>query len=139
MILVTGSTDTNGIEIVRLLSRVGVPCRALVRNPHKAAIFSDLPGVEVVEGDLGRPETLAPGAHRLRQGPSVFVDRTRLGQAARKLRPGGQRSGCALHCEVFRGWAPTFIPNGDSCAGMERRSGNSRTRASHSRIYNRIS
>jgi uncharacterized protein YbjT (DUF2867 family) len=59
MILVTGSTGTNGIEIVRLLSRVGVPCRALVRNPHKAAIFSDLPGVEVVEGDLARPETLA--------------------------------------------------------------------------------
>src|SRR5215469_10850708 len=60
MILVTGSTGTNGIEIVRLLSRVGVPCRALVRNPHKAAIFSDLRGVEVVEGDLARPETLAP-------------------------------------------------------------------------------
>src|SRR5215469_12909719 len=60
MILVTGSTGTNGIEIVRLLSRVGVPCRALVRNPHKAAIFSDLRGVEVVEGDLARPETLVP-------------------------------------------------------------------------------
>src|SRR5215471_21855995 len=60
MILVTGSTGTNGIEIVRLLSRVGVPCRALVRNPHKATIFSDLRGVEVVEGDLARPETLAP-------------------------------------------------------------------------------
>ena len=60
MILVTGSTGTNGIEIVRLLSRMGVPCRALVRNPQKAAIFSDLPGVEVVQGDLARPETLAP-------------------------------------------------------------------------------
>jgi uncharacterized protein YbjT (DUF2867 family) len=60
MILVTGTTGTNGIEIVRLLSRLGIPCRALVRNPHKPAIFSDLPGVEVVEGDLARPETLAP-------------------------------------------------------------------------------
>ena len=39
MILVTGSTGINGIEIVRLLSRVGVRCRALVRNPQKAAIF----------------------------------------------------------------------------------------------------
>src|SRR5262252_4967199 len=60
MILVTGSTGTNGIEIVRWLSRVGIPCRALVRNPQKAAIFSDLPGVEVVQGDLARPETLTP-------------------------------------------------------------------------------
>jgi len=60
MILVTGATGTNGIEIVKLLSRSGVPCRALVRNPQKAAMFSDLPGVEIVRGDLAFPESLAP-------------------------------------------------------------------------------
>lgn len=59
MILVTGATGTNGIEIVKLLSRSSVPCRALVRNPEKISIFSDLPGVEVVQGDLSRPESLA--------------------------------------------------------------------------------
>ena len=32
MILITGATGTNGIEIVKLLSRSGVPCRALVRT-----------------------------------------------------------------------------------------------------------
>ena len=60
MILVTGATGTNGIEIVKLLSRSGVRCRALVRNRQKILTFSDLPGVEVVEGDLSRQESLAP-------------------------------------------------------------------------------
>lgn len=58
MILITGATGTNGREIVRLLSRRGVPCRALVRNPQKAAWFSDLPRVETAQGDLARSESL---------------------------------------------------------------------------------
>jgi len=37
MILITGATGTNGIEIVKLLSRSGVPCRALVRNSQSSA------------------------------------------------------------------------------------------------------
>ncbi len=60
MILITGSTGMNGVEIVRLLSRSGVPCRALVRNPQKVTMFSDLPGVQIVQGDLARPDSLAP-------------------------------------------------------------------------------
>ena len=60
MILITGATGTNGIEIVRLLARSGVPCRALVRNAQKAAALAALPKVEIVEGDLADPETLAP-------------------------------------------------------------------------------
>ena len=59
MILITGATGTNGTEIVKLLSRSGVPCRALVRDPHKAATLTDWPGVETVQGDLTRPESLA--------------------------------------------------------------------------------
>jgi uncharacterized protein YbjT (DUF2867 family) len=59
MILITGATGTNGIEIVRLLSRSGVPCRALVREPQKTALFSDCQGVVVVHGDLAYPEGLA--------------------------------------------------------------------------------
>src|SRR5262249_35736126 len=60
MILITGATGTNGIEIVKLLSRSGVPCRALTRNPQKAGILTDFPGVEIVKGDLARPESLGP-------------------------------------------------------------------------------
>jgi uncharacterized protein YbjT (DUF2867 family) len=58
MILVTGATGLNGGVLVRLLSARGVPVRALVRNPTKAAALASLPNVEVVEGDMARPETL---------------------------------------------------------------------------------
>jgi uncharacterized protein YbjT (DUF2867 family) len=57
MILVTGATGTNGSEIVRRLSAAGTPVRALVRNRAKAAAITGA-GVEIVEGDLARPETL---------------------------------------------------------------------------------
>jgi len=68
MILVTGATGFNGRELVRRLSARGVPVRALVRNAAKAeALPSPRPapqrdaaaGVEIVEGDMARPETLA--------------------------------------------------------------------------------
>ena len=59
MILVTGATGLNGRELVRRLSERGVPVRALVRSPAKAAALAALPNVEIVEGDMARPETLA--------------------------------------------------------------------------------
>lgn len=60
MILVTGSTGLNGRELARRLSARGVPVRALVRNVAKASALSQLPGVEIVEGDMARPDTLGP-------------------------------------------------------------------------------
>jgi uncharacterized protein YbjT (DUF2867 family) len=63
MILVTGATGLNGGELVRLLSARGVAVRALVRNTKKAEALSDLPNVEIVEGDMSRPDTL-PAALR---------------------------------------------------------------------------
>jgi uncharacterized protein YbjT (DUF2867 family) len=59
MILITGATGTNGLEIVKLLSRSGVHCRALVRSPQNAGLISELPGVDVVQGDMAREESLA--------------------------------------------------------------------------------
>ena len=58
MILVTGASGLNGTELVRKLSARGVAVRALIRNPAKAGPLSALPNVEVVVGDLSRPETL---------------------------------------------------------------------------------
>ena len=60
MILITGATGTNGVEIVKLLSHLSVPCRALVRTPEKAGRLSGLPNVEIVQGDFAHPETLEP-------------------------------------------------------------------------------
>lgn len=59
MILVTGATGLNGRELVRRLSAVNTPVRALVRSIARAGGLSSLPKVEIVEGDMARPETLA--------------------------------------------------------------------------------
>jgi uncharacterized protein YbjT (DUF2867 family) len=61
MILVTGSTGLIGSEVLRLLSRAGVPTRALVRDARRG---QRLPGITWMEGDLARPESL----------PAVFAD-----------------------------------------------------------------
>src|ERR1700690_605835 len=59
MILVTGATGKTGSELIKRLSARGVRVRGLVRNPAKATGLSSLPNVEIVEGDMLRPETLA--------------------------------------------------------------------------------
>jgi len=61
MILVTGATGLNGKELLRVLSASGVAVRALVRNPAKAEAIAALPHVEIVQGDMAHPETLAAG------------------------------------------------------------------------------
>jgi uncharacterized protein YbjT (DUF2867 family) len=59
MILVTGATGVNGNALLRRLSAHGVAVRALVRNSAKAEAIAALPHVEIAQGDMARPETLA--------------------------------------------------------------------------------
>jgi uncharacterized protein YbjT (DUF2867 family) len=70
MILVTGATGLNGSELVRRLSARGVHVRALVRSNARARGLASLPLVEIVEGDMARPETLT--------GPLRGVERAML-------------------------------------------------------------
>src|SRR6266576_1056166 len=70
MILVTGATGLNGSEVVRRLSAKGVYVRALVRSTARAEGLASLPMVEIVEGDMARPETLT--------GPLRGVERAML-------------------------------------------------------------
>jgi uncharacterized protein YbjT (DUF2867 family) len=63
MILVTGAAGLNGKELLRWLSAKGIAVRALVRNPAKAETIAALPHVEIVQGDMARPETLAAALH----------------------------------------------------------------------------
>jgi uncharacterized protein YbjT (DUF2867 family) len=60
MILVTGATGLNGGALLRRLSAGGIAVRALVRNTAKSEAIVALPQVEIVEGDMSRPETLGP-------------------------------------------------------------------------------
>ncbi|MEV0165986.1 NAD(P)H-binding protein [Nonomuraea fuscirosea] len=54
--LVTGATGTVGRLVVQELLDAGAQVRALTRDPGKAALPA---GVEVVAGDLARPESVA--------------------------------------------------------------------------------
>src|SRR5262245_58350891 len=56
MILVTGAAGNNGQAAVWELSRQSVKVRALVRDASKATAISDLANVEVVQGDMQKPE-----------------------------------------------------------------------------------
>lgn len=61
MIIVTGATGQVGGETARELRRQGHAVRALVRDPGSAAAQGlAAAGVELVQGDQARPETLAP-------------------------------------------------------------------------------
>ena len=57
MITVTGASGANGTELLKLLSSRGVAARAMVRHPEKSGAIQ-LPGIEIVQGDFDRPETL---------------------------------------------------------------------------------
>ena len=65
MILITGATGKTGKALVERLASRGVPVRTLVRDLTRAG-GPAAPGVELVVGDLGRPETLAPALAGIR-------------------------------------------------------------------------
>lgn len=75
MILVIGATGTVGREVVRQLLEAKEDVRVLSRDRARAAKLGE--GVEVVEGDLGKPETLGAAfagvdrAFVLSTGPGV--------------------------------------------------------------------
>jgi NAD(P)H dehydrogenase (quinone) len=67
VIVVTGSTGRIGSLVAEELARSGVSFRALVRDRLRAPL---LPGVEVVQGDYGDPDTLDEA---LQEGDRVFM------------------------------------------------------------------
>ncbi len=62
MIIVTGGSGYVGSHIVRRLVEIGRPVRAMVRSRRRAEQEGRLSGldVQIVEGDVTRPETLGP-------------------------------------------------------------------------------
>ncbi len=59
MILVTGASGLAGSAVIREFARQHSPVRALIRSRAKARALETLPTVELVDGDMLRPETLA--------------------------------------------------------------------------------
>jgi nucleoside-diphosphate-sugar epimerase len=57
-ILVTGATGSIGSVLVKRLSESGQIVRAVVRNPDRAAALRSMANVEIVPGDLSKPDSL---------------------------------------------------------------------------------
>ncbi|GAP96913.1 SDR family oxidoreductase [Leptolyngbya sp. NIES-2104] len=58
MILITGATGNNGLEILKRLVTKDLPVRAMVRDRNRATAINALPNIEIIEGDFDHPETL---------------------------------------------------------------------------------
>lgn len=115
MILVTGGTGQNGRAVVSEFARRGRPVRALVREANRADGLRGLPGVEVAEGDMLRPQTLGPalaGVGRalmissadatMVEAQCTFVDAARAAGVRHVIKFSGLESGIGFNQENFR-------------------------------------
>lgn len=115
MILVTGSTGRNGQAVIAEFARQGTPVRALVRDPAKAAALKRMPGVEVIAGDMLRPESLRPALRNVARAlmissadPSLveaqctFIDAARSAGVGHVVKFSGAESGIGFRAQNFR-------------------------------------
>ncbi|GHB47922.1 nucleotide-diphosphate-sugar epimerase [Streptomyces viridiviolaceus] len=99
-ILVTGATGTVGRQVVAELLARGHDVRALTRDAARA-VFPD--GVEVVEGDLTEPDSLAPalegvtGLHLITFGGAYFAPLETGPRILELARAAGVRRVTVLH------------------------------------------
>ena len=114
MILITGAAGLSGSAIVNEFSLNRVPVRALVRDRIKADAIAKLPGVEVVEGDMDRPETLGPALEGIEQAMMIssssatmvstqttFIDACRTAGVNRIVKFSGKESGIDFDAAKF--------------------------------------
>jgi uncharacterized protein YbjT (DUF2867 family) len=105
MILVTGATGTNGIEIVKLLSQRGLRCRALVRTSEKSNMLSGLPGVEIAYGDFAQPETLTPALRDIDKALLISSIDPRLPELQGNFIQAAKRAGVPYVVKFSGAWA----------------------------------
>lgn len=88
IILVTGATGTTGAEVVRQLLAAGQKVRVLVRDPRKVVDLASK--VEIIQADLGAPETLPAAfagitkAYIVANGPQLAEYETNAFNAAKE-------------------------------------------------------
>jgi uncharacterized protein YbjT (DUF2867 family) len=116
MILVTGATGLSGSAIIREFARQSAPVRALFRNPDKARQFHGLAGVELVEGDMLRTESLtaalrgvervlmiSSARERMVETQSAFIDAAKAAGVPHIVKYSGKESGVGFDPNRFRG------------------------------------
>jgi uncharacterized protein YbjT (DUF2867 family) len=119
MILITGATGNNGQELVRQLTALGQPVRALVRDPAKA---TNLKGgnIELATGDFDRPETLetalqgvekafllTPVAERFVQWQRAFIEAAQRAKVKHLVKFSGMGAHARSESELLRLHAET--------------------------------
>jgi uncharacterized protein YbjT (DUF2867 family) len=117
MILVTGATGLNGKAIVREFARQKHEVRALVRDPKRASMagLGGLAGVELVEGDMRRAETLgaaldgvdrvlmiSTAAEDMTETQCRFIDACRQAGVAHVVKFSGAESNIGYDATKFR-------------------------------------
>lgn len=115
MILVTGAAGLNGSAVIREFARHGAAVRALVRDRTKAGAISGFRNVEIAEGDMRQPESLAAalrGVIRVlmisSSGPDMvetqcaFIDACRRARVQHVVKFSGAESGIGFDQSKFR-------------------------------------
>jgi uncharacterized protein YbjT (DUF2867 family) len=115
MILVTGAAGMSGAAVMRELTRNGTPARALVRNRARAASIAGLGGVDVVEGDMQRAETLGRALEGVERALMIssanpamvetqcaFVDACKAAGVRYVIKFSGKESGSGFDARKFR-------------------------------------
>jgi uncharacterized protein YbjT (DUF2867 family) len=115
MILVTGASGWSGSAVIREFARRKTPVRALVRSRARARDLETLPDVELVEGDMRRPETLEPvlrGVERalmisssdpqMLETQCTFIDAAKRAGVRHVVKFSGKESGAGFDAKRFR-------------------------------------
>jgi uncharacterized protein YbjT (DUF2867 family) len=115
MILVTGAAGLSGRAVIDEFVRHGVPVRALVRDGGRLDGLADRRGVEVVVGDMLRPQTLEPaldgverallissGDQHLLEVQCTFIDAAERAGVNHIVKFSGQESGIGFDPYKFR-------------------------------------
>ena len=115
MILVTGASGWSGSAVIREFARRKTPVRALVRSRARARDLETLPDVELVEGDMRRPDTLEPvlrGVERalmvsssdpqMLETQCTFIDAAKRAGVRHVVKFSGKESGAGFDAKRFR-------------------------------------
>jgi uncharacterized protein YbjT (DUF2867 family) len=115
MVLVTGAAGLSGSIVIREFAQQNTPVKALVRDRARAKAFETFPTVEIVEGDMLRPETLRAalqGVDRVLMISSAnsqmvetqctFIDAAKRAGVSHIVKFSGAESGVGFKAKNFR-------------------------------------
>jgi uncharacterized protein YbjT (DUF2867 family) len=115
MVLVTGAAGSSGSAVIREFARQNLPVRGLVRSRPKPRALEALSGVEIFEGDMARPDTLAAALRGVQRAlmissadPQMVETQCKFIDAARKagvpylIKFSGKESNIGFDAKRFR-------------------------------------